>query len=467
MGLRVAIAVAILGGLVLIGVIAFFIVPSRRGPRLALGATLITALVLALIALVLAPLSPLGMSPASKKLSVYFTGQVCDTSPFARDQTCASGLMGLNDLHASDGTLRWDAKADRSNGNQNSVYYGAPALHDRVIYTVRGPAPPNDTAATLFALQATDGSEIWRAPVDAKPLRITVQDGQILMLLKYREDQSHMLVLSASDGRVIQKLTLPLVTSFFIADGLLIGCASYPDAARSVWLFAAWRLNDGAQVWSDSTPLGIPNNPNTPTNILACSLDVAGGIVYAAPIAGGLVTAARIADGGRVWERRLDFVGAIAVSASRLIAATAPTVYTMKQSHSGAQIERALALDLATGQTVWERSLPAGLPDGPGSNVFLTISGDMAYVAAAKHLRAFRVTDGALLWQASDKGGASYFDPVVEQGTLYVSYAYEFAGPRQELQEPAQGQIRALDASTGSLFWSVQVLSSGFSVGEV
>ena len=84
---------------------------------------------------------------------------------------------------------------------------------------------------------------------------------------------------------------------------------------------------------------------------------------------------------------------------------------------------RALALDHVTGQILWERAHEVGLPNGAGSNVFLALSGNVAYVAASKGLSAYQLADGALLWRTSDNGDANYFAPVVEQGTIYRSEA--------------------------------------------
>ena len=64
MGLRIAILLAVIGGLALIGAIAFFAVPNRRGPRVAVVGTVAGVLVVATLAVFLAPISSVTRRPS-------------------------------------------------------------------------------------------------------------------------------------------------------------------------------------------------------------------------------------------------------------------------------------------------------------------------------------------------------------------------------------------------------------------
>ena len=66
MGLRIAILLAVIGGLALSGAIAFFAVPNRRGPRVAVVATVAGVLIVATLAVFLAPISRAAQAPAAR-----------------------------------------------------------------------------------------------------------------------------------------------------------------------------------------------------------------------------------------------------------------------------------------------------------------------------------------------------------------------------------------------------------------
>ncbi len=124
-----------------------------------------------------------------------------------------------------------------------------------MLYTLRGGAEPGAVAATLLALRASDGGEIWRVALESTPLAMDVADGQVYMLLKYHEDASLVRVFDASDGAPKQQFTLPIFTGFMVTDGLIIGCDAYLYLYSSSSVnttFAAYHANDGSPVWQAS-----------------------------------------------------------------------------------------------------------------------------------------------------------------------------------------------------------------------
>jgi hypothetical protein len=232
MSLRIAILLAVVGGLALIGGIAFFAVPNRRAPRLAVLATIAAILIVATLVVFLAPISGVTQAPVSPNLSLFLPGQVCASAPPTFNSTCGARPHALLNLRATDGATRWSAAASVSQNTANSAFFGAPILRDGVIYAIfRVDGKPGDDPATLLALRATDGSEIWRATLDSTPLAMQVADGQVYVLLQYHEDASLVRSFNTSTGAPGRQFSLPIFAGLTVTHGLIIGCDTYLYAA--------------------------------------------------------------------------------------------------------------------------------------------------------------------------------------------------------------------------------------------
>jgi outer membrane protein assembly factor BamB len=138
---------------------------------------------------------------------LYLTGQTCEPAPPTFNSACGARSQELLNLRATEGATRWSAPVNVPSENGENAFLGAPILRDRMLYTVRGGAAPGSVAATLLALRASDGGEIWRATLDSTPLAMDVADGQVYMLLKYHEDASLVRIFNASDGAPKQQCT--------------------------------------------------------------------------------------------------------------------------------------------------------------------------------------------------------------------------------------------------------------------
>jgi outer membrane protein assembly factor BamB len=466
MGLRIAILLAVIGGLALIGAIAFFAVPNRRGPRVAALATAAAILVVATLVVFLAPVGSVTPAPVSQNLSLYLTGQICESAPPTFSSNCGSGSNRLLNLRATDGAIRWTAP-DKA----NKTFIGAPILRDGIIYALRQGSASGDAAATLLALRATDGGEVWRAPLnstplDSTPLSMQVADGQIYVLLKHQENASLLRVFRTSDGAPTQQLTLP-ITGFTIADGLIIACDTYlfspgsPSAA-----FVAYHASDGSLAWRESLPAGAQTGPS----VVPCAFVIGDGIIYTAPYQGDTVSAIHLADGQPLWTASVAFVAALGLGKDRLIVVAAPSPFAAKSGQANPQSEKVLALNLVDGHSLWQREFAAGQVNGPYSSGFIAVDEERAYVATTSALRSLRRSDGATLWERknSQSGGQFYSSPVVTQKTVFVHYGY-YSGfePDPALRSPQPSRIFALNAATGAPYWNVPVYSTGFALGEV
>jgi outer membrane protein assembly factor BamB len=468
MGLRVAILLAVIGGLALIGAIAFFAVPNRRGPRVAVVGVVGAILIVATLAVFLAPISGVTQAPVSPNLSLYLTGQTCEPAPPTFNSACGTRTQGLLNLRATDGATRWTAPIDVPAEKGGNAFFGAPILRDGVLYTLRGGAEPGAVAATLLALRASDGGEIWRAPLDSTPLAMDVADGQVYMLLKYHEDTSLLRVFNASDGAPKQQFPLPIFSSFTVTDGLIIGCDAYLYLYSSSSVntaFAAYHANDGSLVWQVSAPVGARAN-DTPT---PCALALGNGVLYQATQDSDGVTAVRASDGQPVWQAQVDSVVAMSLSSERLIAASVPNLALIKSGQSGLTSEKITTLDVKDGHVLWQRDFPLTEANGPYTPATIAADGERAYVATKSGLRAFRLSDGATLWERKTGDVTPFYSyPVAAQGTLFALNGYYPVYEFPLVQHNAQAsRIVALNAATGDSYWGVTVYSTGFALGEV
>jgi outer membrane protein assembly factor BamB len=467
MGLRFAILLAVIGGLALIGAIAYFAVPKRRGPRVAVLATIAAALIVATLVVFLAPVGSVTPAPVSPNLSLYLTGQICESAPPLFNSNCGSGAQALLNLRASDGSTRWSAPASGSSDKANSSFIGAPILRDGMLYSIREGASPGDPAATLMALRMTDGSEIWHAALDSTPLNMQMADGQIYVLLKHQENASLVRSFNASDGAPGRQFSLPIFGGFTVTGGLIIACDTYLFSGSSTSAdFAAYHASDGALAWRETLPVGAQTGPSA----VPCALVVGDGVIYAAPYEGDTVSAVHLADGHPLWTAPVGFVAALGLSKDQLIAVSAPSPYGEKSGQSNPTSEKITALGLADGRSLWQREFAGAQPNGPYSAGFIAVDGENMYVSTTSALRSLRLSDGATQWERknSQSNGQFYLNPVVTQKTIFVGYGSYYGFEAAPLiPTPQAGRIFALNAATGEPYWNVPVYSTGFALGEV
>ena len=468
MGLRIAILLAVMGGLALVGAIAFFAVPNRRAPRLAVVGVVGAILIVATLAIFLAPISSATQAPVGPDLSLYLTGQTCEPAPPTFNSACGTRTQTLLNLRATDGATRWTAPVDVPAEKGGNAFFGAPILRDGALYTLRGGAQPGAVAATLAALRASDGGEIWRVALDSTPLAMDVAEGRVYMLLKYHEDASLLRVFNASDGAPKQQFTLPIFAGFTVNDDLIIGCDAYLylySSSSANTTFAAYHANDGSPVWQVSAPVGARAN-DTPT---PCALALGNGVLYQATQDSDSVTALRVSDGQPVWQAQVDSVVAMSLSGERLITASVPNLALIKSGQSGLTSEKITALNSKDGHALWQRDFPLTEANGPYTSATIAADDERAYVATKSGLRAFRLSDGATLWERKTGGDTPFYSyPVVAQGTLFALNGYYpvYEFPLVQHNQQAS-RIVALNAATGDPYWGVTVYSTGFALGEV
>jgi outer membrane protein assembly factor BamB len=432
-------------------------------------ATGAAVLLIATLAVFLAPITGVTQAPVSADLSLYLTGQVCESAPPLFNGSCGSGYLTLLNLRATDGSTRWSASANVSSEKGSNVFLGAPILSDGILYSMRSQTAPTDPLETLLALSATDGHEIWRAPLTNGPLAMQVADGQVYVLLKGSPGESLLSIFDALTGAG-QQLTLPIFAGFIVTNGLIIGCDTYlntGNGSSSNTSLAAYHANDGSLAWQASSPAGEALDALA----VPCAMALGDGVLYQSSYNGTSIAAMRVSDGQPLWMARADSVSTLTLSGDRLIAVSTPTPFTAKFGLPSLTSDKVVALSLSDGHTLWQREFAIEQSGGPYTPASTALDDTNLYFASSSGLRALRLSDGASLWEqksSQSNGGQFYAYPVVAQKTVFVNYGYS-AGfdftPAQRSTTPSR--ILALNAETGESYWSVSVHSTGFVLGEV
>jgi len=137
-------------------------------------------------------------------------------------------------------------------------------------------------------------------------------------------------------------------------------------------------------------------------------------------------------DGQVLWERRDlgldDWISSYASPAAQG-PYLAVAFYT--------QPTNLAVLDAATGETLW------CIEEGKSHHMYATPvldPGGRVYAVSGGAVRAFRLEDGALLWETPIALGRNQATPALAEGRLFIA--------------TGQGQVQALDAATGQLLWT-------------
>jgi outer membrane protein assembly factor BamB len=464
MGLRLAILLAVIGGLALVGGIAFVAAPKRRRPRVAALGVVSAVLIVATLVIFLAPISGATQAPVSPNLSLYLLGHTCESAPPTFNSDCGSRPHDLLSLRAIDGAARWSVPSSVAQNRTNSAFFGAPILRDGTIYALyRVDGQPGADPATLMALRATDGSEIWRVTLDSTPLAMQVADGQVYVLMQDREDASLLRSFNASNGAPGRQFSVPIFSGFTVTNGLIIGCDAYFYTSPSTVTLLAYHASDGSLAWRESPPGAHGGERRAP-----CVLALGNGMLYQASYNGAGVMAVSISDGKPLWTAQVESVAALALSGDQLIAVSARTVYS-KFGQSPPTAEKVTALNLTAGRSRWQREFAAPTDSQVvGSYIYATIAMDeeRVFVATTGALRSLRLRDGATLWErkSSLRDIQFYAYPAVAQNTLFVEYGSVGFDPTPERRAALQSHILALNMESGAAYWSVPVYSTGFVV---
>lgn len=287
----------------------------------------------------------------------------------------------------------------------------------------------------IAAYNAATGATLWSrrssSPAEESTPRLTVLGSRLLAASNYCQSTSDpdgtLKALDANTGDVLWTVRRDAPVTVLVVDGDIVVVSGQDVFDPAV---TAYRLSDGAQVWTRPALLPRPVsangrllvNPynadtgamtgselidirtgevvwNTPTTWYVLAAGPAGGPLYAAGTAGELVQI-NVATGATVWSVP-DAAAQLAVDDSRLYV-----------THGNDLVAR----ETATGRQLWSRSYDSqlGKPVVAGGVVYATVSGRAVYPLNA--------ATGADL----DSGAESLYQnavghPIVVNGMLYVT----------------------------------------------
>jgi len=227
-----------------------------------------------------------------------------------------------------------------------------------------------------------------------------------------------------------------------IAAGRIFGM-SHRGQDEVVWAVsetdgkALWVTRLGPVFRQDQMPQASEGPGSTPT--------VDGERLYVVGL-GGVVTCLQVKDGKQVWQRSLtaDFGGKVPTWSFR----ESPLVEGDKVIVTpGGEDATLVALDKATGKTIWKSRVPDSPQAAYASAIAFDFEGQRQLVQlTAKALVGVAAADGKFLWRydrAANSNGINCSTPIHHQGKVFAASAYGNGGGLVKLGKDASGTVRA------------------------
>ena len=239
-----------------------------------------------------------------------------------------------------------------------------------------------------------------------------------------------------------------------VADGKLFGMGAR-GGDEIVWCLAE---ADGKELWSAKVGPAVQQRMPQSKEGPGCTPTVDGERVYAIGMGGDLVCL-QVADGKELWRVSFtkDFGGSVPMWSYR----ESPLVEGDKVVCTpGGADATIVALDKATGKTIWKSKLPGaaaawnpgrpGRPGGFGSSgaayasvIAFDFGGQRQYVQlTAKALVGVAAADGKVLWtydKPANRSGINCSTPLHHDGTVFAASAYGAGGGLVKLVKDGDG----------------------------
>lgn len=267
------------------------------------------------------------------------------------------------------------------------------------LYIVNGDAYAGE-GNSIYALQASNGTQLWHSTINAATSLSTVSNGII-----YVGSPSSLYALQTSNGKQIWHVQQSgEQNSLFGLQPFLVNGIIYTASNTSTY---ALQVSDGKQLWHSQ--IGAIETP------LASPLTVANGMVYIGTLNG--VAALQASDGTQLWSFQ---------PAKNIIGATDGIVYV--SSENGLY-----ALRAKDGTQLWNFQGTGASTSTFGPHALL--NNGVIYIDSGYTVYALKAKDGTQLWKS--QVSVNDATPIqADQNTVYVS---------------ANGVLIALQASNGSL----------------
>ena len=202
----------------------------------------------------------------------------------------------VHSFDAATGAAGWSAEIAKGNQNAAARFGGGVSYDDGKLYATDG-------LGDVVALNANDGSEIWRVR-PGSPLRgaPTLANGQVYVVTQ----DNQLFALSETDGKVVWTATGSLESQGVFGVAAPAAGQGTVVAGFSSGELNAYRYENGRSLWGDAlSRTSISTSVSSLADIDADPV-IDQGQVYAVG-QGGRMVALEIVTGQRLWEQ--DFAG--------------------------------------------------------------------------------------------------------------------------------------------------------------
>lgn len=300
---------------------------------------------------------------------------------------------------ADTGAKLWTASVSTGDENRQARFGGGASYDEGKVYATDG-------VGDVVALNAADGKELWRAKPGG-PLRgaPTIANGQIYVL----SQDNQIFALDQANGTVLWSQSASVETQ-----GVFGVAAPAADAGTIVAGFSsgelnAYRYENGRTLWQDAlSRTSITTSVSSLADIDADPV-IADGRVYAIG-QGGRMVALEIATGQRLWEQNLAGISTPRIAGEWLFVVTDDS--------------RLVCLSRANGKVRWIGQLRAYQNEKKRSDAYNwfgpVLAGERLWLTNSRgELTAVSAADGAV--QTTIKASDRFtLPPVVANQTLYV-----------------------------------------------
>ena len=308
-------------------------------------------------------------------------------------------LGSVRAFDATSGTPLWTKRFGDAKGNEDTLYGGGVAVDGGRVYAANG-------YGHVAALDAATGAVVWSVrpggPLRGAP---TVADGSVYVI----SQDNQIFALKAADGTTAWSNAAALEVAGVFGNGSPAIDRGTVVAGFSSGELNAYRYENGRQVWQDALSRTSMSTGVGSISDIDADPVIANGLVYALG-QGGRMVALDLTSGQRVWELNMAGIATPWVAGDWLFAV-----------NDKAQL---MAVQRLTGKIRWINQLPRWekekKKEGQISYFGPVLAGDRLIIAGSNGvLINVNPTNGSFQSQ-TNAGGGVRFQPVVAGNVLYL-----------------------------------------------
>ncbi|WP_375250446.1 PQQ-binding-like beta-propeller repeat protein [Sphingomonas sp.] len=305
----------------------------------------------------------------------------------------------LHAFTADTGAKLWSKSLSDSDENRSARFGGGASYDDAKVYATDG-------LGDVVAVNAADGAILWRAKPGG-PLRgaPTVANGQVYVL----SQDNQIYALDQTNGKVVWTMSASLETQGVFGVAAPAASAGTIVAGFSSGELNAYRYENGRTLWQDAlSRTSITTSVSSLADIDADPV-IEDGRVYAIG-QGGRMVALEIATGQRLWEQNLAGISTPWIAGEWIFAVTDDA--------------RVVCLSRANGKVRWISQLRAFKNEKKRNNPYTwfgpVLAGDRLWLTNSRgEIVALSPGDGTVQMTIEGKDPYS-MAPIVANQTLYT-----------------------------------------------